>query len=125
MGLRTANGHRYVGWLANAKQLLLRLSRRLGASTYCCAPPAKVVPPDVLHTCRALLTCAAVIGSVEELAQTSRTRSLVDEIFEINFFANVNIIKAVLPIMRERKNGHIIVITGISMSKTFLANALV
>jgi short-subunit dehydrogenase len=55
-----------------------------------------------------------VIGSVEELAQTSRTRSLVDEIFEINFFANVNIIKEVLPIMRERKNGHIIVITGIS-----------
>ncbi|KAI4651194.1 uncharacterized protein J4E79_009393 [Alternaria viburni] len=64
-----------------------------------------------------VLLCAAseaVIGSVEELAQTSRTRSLVDEIFEINFFANVNIIKAVLPIMRERKNGHIIVITGIT-----------
>jgi hypothetical protein len=38
----------------------------------------------------------------------------VDEIFEINFFANVNIMKAVLPIMRERKNGHIIVITGIT-----------
>ncbi|CAN9354753.1 unnamed protein product [Alternaria alternata] len=64
-----------------------------------------------------VLLCAAseaVIGSVEELAQTSRTRSLVDEIFEINFFANVNIMKAVLPIMRERKNGHIIVITGIT-----------
>jgi short-subunit dehydrogenase len=55
-----------------------------------------------------------VIGAVEELAQSNRTISLVDEIFEINFFANVNIIKAVLPIMRERKNGHIIVITGIS-----------
>jgi NADP-dependent 3-hydroxy acid dehydrogenase YdfG len=38
----------------------------------------------------------------------------VDEIFEINFFANVNIIKAILPVMRTRKNGHIIVITGIS-----------
>jgi NAD(P)-dependent dehydrogenase (short-subunit alcohol dehydrogenase family) len=38
----------------------------------------------------------------------------VDEIFEINFFANVNIIKAILPVMRERKNGHMIVITGIS-----------
>ncbi|KAJ4369724.1 hypothetical protein N0V83_005487 [Neocucurbitaria cava] len=56
----------------------------------------------------------AVIGAVEELAQSSRTISLVDEIFEINFFANVNIIKAVLPVMRERKNGHIIVITGIT-----------
>lgn len=38
----------------------------------------------------------------------------MDEIFEINFFANVNIIKAILPAMRERKNGHMIVITGIS-----------
>jgi NAD(P)-dependent dehydrogenase (short-subunit alcohol dehydrogenase family) len=56
----------------------------------------------------------AVIGAVEELAQSNRTISLVDEIFEINFFANVNIIKAILPVMRERKNGHIIVITGIS-----------
>lgn len=68
--------------------------------------------------------CTAVIGSVEELAQTSRTRSLVDEIFEINFFANVNIIKAVLPIMRERKNGHIIVITGISRSPSLLEHAI-
>ncbi|KAF2633547.1 short chain dehydrogenase/reductase family protein-like protein [Macroventuria anomochaeta] len=56
----------------------------------------------------------AVIGTVEELAQSSRTISLVDEIFEINFFANVNIIKAILPVMRERKNGHMIVITGIT-----------
>jgi NAD(P)-dependent dehydrogenase (short-subunit alcohol dehydrogenase family) len=61
-----------------------------------------------------LLDWIAVIGAVEELAQSSRTISLVDEIFEINFFANVNIIKAILPVMRERKNGHIIVITGIS-----------
>ncbi|KAF1937267.1 NAD(P)-binding protein [Clathrospora elynae] len=64
-----------------------------------------------------VMLCAAseaVIGAVEELAQSSRTISLVDEIFEINFFANVNIIKAILPTMRERKNGHIIVITGIT-----------
>ncbi|KAH3914871.1 hypothetical protein HBI56_018660 [Parastagonospora nodorum] len=64
-----------------------------------------------------VLLCAAseaVIGAVEELAQSNRTVSLVDEIFEINFFANVNIIKAILPVMRERKNGHIIVITGIT-----------
>ncbi|KAF1831694.1 short chain dehydrogenase/reductase family protein-like protein [Decorospora gaudefroyi] len=64
-----------------------------------------------------VLLCAAseaVIGAVEELSQSNRTISLVDEIFEINFFANVNIIKAVLPIMRDRKNGHLIVITGIT-----------
>ncbi|KAF2826168.1 NAD(P)-binding protein [Ophiobolus disseminans] len=64
-----------------------------------------------------VLLCAAseaIIGAVEELSQSSRTISLVDEIFEINFFANVNIIKAILPVMRERKNGHVIVITGIT-----------
>jgi short-subunit dehydrogenase len=60
------------------------------------------------------MAALAVIGAVEELAQSNRTISLVAEIFEINFFANVNIIKAILPVMRERKNGHIIVITGIS-----------
>jgi NAD(P)-dependent dehydrogenase (short-subunit alcohol dehydrogenase family) len=75
-----------------------------------------------VHVMISLTLCvfvnAAVIGAVEELAQSSRTISLVDEIFEINFFANVNIIKAVLPIMRERKNGHVIVITGISKSSS-------
>jgi NADP-dependent 3-hydroxy acid dehydrogenase YdfG len=61
-------------------------------------------------------TSEAVIGAVEELAQSSRTITLVQDTFETNFFANVNIIKAVLPIMRERKNGHIIMSTGISSS---------
>ncbi|ORY10251.1 short chain dehydrogenase/reductase family protein-like protein [Clohesyomyces aquaticus] len=59
-------------------------------------------------------TSEAIIGTVEELAQTSRTRSLVNETFETNFFANVNIIKAVLPTMRRRKNGHVIMLTGIT-----------
>jgi NADP-dependent 3-hydroxy acid dehydrogenase YdfG len=38
----------------------------------------------------------------------------VQDTFETNFFSNVNIIKAVLPAMRERKNGHIIMLTGVS-----------
>lgn len=59
-------------------------------------------------------TSEALIGAVEELAQSSRTMSLVEDTFETNFFANVNIIKSVLPSMRQRKNGHIIMITGIS-----------
>ncbi|KAH7555032.1 hypothetical protein BM1_07693 [Bipolaris maydis] len=87
--------------LVNARQLLLRLWKHLGGLTFYCAPRAKI-------------SGVAVIGTVEELSQSTRTISLVDEIFEINFFANVNIIKAVLPIMRERKNGHLIVITGIT-----------
>jgi NAD(P)-dependent dehydrogenase (short-subunit alcohol dehydrogenase family) len=78
----------------------------------CAASEGKVF--DFIHWSRAD-SYVAVIGTVEELAQSSRTISLVDEIFEINFFANVNIIKAILPVMRERKNGHMIVITGISM----------
>lgn len=59
-------------------------------------------------------TSEAVIGAVEELAQSSRTINLVQDTFETNFFSNVNIIKAVLPTMRERKNGHIIMLTGIT-----------
>jgi NADP-dependent 3-hydroxy acid dehydrogenase YdfG len=60
------------------------------------------------------MTNAAVIGAVEELGQSSRTISIVQDTFETNFFANVNIIKAALPIMRQRKNGHVIMLTGIS-----------
>ena len=82
----------------------------------CYAQQAKVMLSSRWHVSWLIILLAtAVIGAVEELAQSNRTISLVDEIFEINFFANVNIIKAVLPVMRDRKNGHIIVITGISM----------
>ena len=58
----------------------------------------------------------ALVGSIEEVGQSSRAASLVRDQFETNFYSVVNIIKAVLPDMRERKNGHIIVLTGISMS---------
>jgi NAD(P)-dependent dehydrogenase (short-subunit alcohol dehydrogenase family) len=40
--------------------------------------------------------------------------TLVREQFETNFFGPINIIKAALPVMRERKSGHIINLTGIS-----------
>lgn len=59
-------------------------------------------------------TSEAVVGAVEELDQDGHTRSLIEDTFETNFFANVNVIKAVLPVMRRRKNGHIIMLTGIS-----------
>lgn len=59
-------------------------------------------------------TSEAVVGAVEELGQDNHTRSLVEDTFETNFFANVNVVKAVLPVMRARKNGHIIMLTGIS-----------
>ncbi|KAF2180302.1 NAD(P)-binding protein [Zopfia rhizophila CBS 207.26] len=59
-------------------------------------------------------TSEAVVGTVEELSQTSRTISVIQDTFETNFFANVNIIKAALPVMRQRKNGHVIMLTGIT-----------
>ncbi len=60
--------------------------------------------------------CIATIGTVEELAASQRTLTMVREQFETNFFGPVNIIKAVLPTFRGRQNGHIILLTGISAS---------
>ncbi|KAF1810263.1 NAD(P)-binding protein [Eremomyces bilateralis CBS 781.70] len=65
---------------------------------------------DILLGC----TSECVIGSVEELAQSNRTQSLMREQFETNFFSNVNVIKAALPSMRRKSNGHIIMLTGIT-----------
>ena len=59
-------------------------------------------------------TSQAVIGTVEELSPTHRTRSLIRDQFETNFFGPMNIIKAVLPPMRSAANGHIIVLGGIT-----------
>ena len=65
---------------------------------------------DILFCC----TSEAVIGTVEELAATARTRTLVRDQFERNFFGPMNMIKGVLPGMRSKTNGHIIVLTGIT-----------
>lgn len=55
-----------------------------------------------------------VVGTVEELSQNSRTLSLVKDQFETTFFGPVNIIKAVLPKLREKKNGHIVLLTAVT-----------
>jgi len=65
---------------------------------------------DVLLICRSF----TLVGTLEELSQSGHTLSFVRDQYETNFFAPVNLIKAVLPSMREAKNGHIIVITGIT-----------
>ena len=59
-------------------------------------------------------TSEAVIGTVEELAATHRTLTLVEEQFESNFFGPMNMIKCVIPEMRSKTNGHIIVLAGIT-----------
>lgn len=56
----------------------------------------------------------ALVGTVEELAASPRAQTLVREQFESNFFGPVNCIKAALPTMRKKNNGHILILTGIS-----------
>ncbi|KAF1827548.1 NAD(P)-binding protein [Dissoconium aciculare CBS 342.82] len=55
-----------------------------------------------------------VLGTVEELSQDTRTMSLARDQFETNFFGNINMIKASLPIMRETQCSHIILLTAIT-----------
>ncbi|PQE13926.1 short chain dehydrogenase reductase protein [Rutstroemia sp. NJR-2017a BBW] len=65
---------------------------------------------DILMCC----TSEAVVGTVEELSTCAATQNLVRGQFETIFFSQVNFIKATLPMMREKHNGHIIVLTGIT-----------
>lgn len=65
---------------------------------------------DILLCC----TSQAIIGTVEELAASQRTQNLVRDQFETNFFGPMNIMRAALPEMRSKSNGHIIVLGGIT-----------
>lgn len=56
----------------------------------------------------------AVIGAVEELSMTPDTQTLIRDQFETKFFGPVNVIKAVLPSMRARGQGHVLVLSDIS-----------
>lgn len=55
-----------------------------------------------------------MIGTVEELAASSYSQTLVRDQFETNFFGPMNIIKAIIPDMRSKTNGHIMVLAGIT-----------
>ncbi|KAI9711178.1 MAG: hypothetical protein M1820_002165 [Bogoriella megaspora] len=65
---------------------------------------------DILLCC----TSEAVIGAVEELSQNIRTQGLIRDQFETNFFGPVNIVKAILPTFRARKQGHVLLLTAIT-----------
>lgn len=65
---------------------------------------------DILFVCHS----EVVVGTVEELGQSARTLTLVHDQFATVFFGPVNIIKAALPILRSKKNGHIILLTAIT-----------
>ena len=53
----------------------------------------------------------AFVGAVEEISDWNFREQL-----EVNFFGTANIIRCVLPGMRRRRSGHIINITGLSIS---------
>ena len=65
----------------------------------------------------------AVIGTVEELAASDQTLSLIRGQMETNVFGPMNIIKAALPSMRKARNGHIMALTGISELIQFIKSA--
>ncbi|KAI9672240.1 MAG: hypothetical protein M1831_002054 [Alyxoria varia] len=65
---------------------------------------------DVIFCCNS----EALVGTVEELAQNHRTRAAIQGQFDSNFFGPVNIIKAGLPRLRDQRNGHIVLLTGIT-----------
>ncbi|RDW70437.1 NAD(P)-binding protein-3 [Coleophoma crateriformis] len=65
---------------------------------------------DILLCC----TSEAVVGAVEELSTNAATQNLVRNQFETIFFSQVNFIKATLPLLREKRTGHIIILTGIT-----------
>jgi NAD(P)-dependent dehydrogenase (short-subunit alcohol dehydrogenase family) len=77
----------------------------------CCSAKATVIS---LYFQIRVLHFAVLVGTIEELSQTTRTHALVKDQFETNFYSAVTIIKLVLPVMRGQKDGHIIVLSGTS-----------
>jgi short-subunit dehydrogenase len=55
------------------------------------------------------LTVLAFVGAFEEISDWNFREQL-----EVNFFGTANIIRCVLPGMRQRRSGHIINITGLT-----------
>jgi NAD(P)-dependent dehydrogenase (short-subunit alcohol dehydrogenase family) len=59
----------------------------------------------------------AIVGAVEELGASQRALDLTRDQFETNYFGPVNILRAALPHMRRQRSGHIVVLSGISMTQ--------
>lgn len=65
---------------------------------------------DVLLCCNG----EALIGTIEEATQSKMTEALVTSQFNNNTFGPINLIKAALPPFRQQRNGHIILMSGIT-----------
>ena len=111
-----------VGIWESVKQPLPKRWSFLGDWIYCYVARVKVSRHHDSGKLISLRLCVltrlieylALIGTVEELAASPRTQTLVREQFETNFFGPVNVLKAAIPAMRKRNSGHIMILTGIS-----------
>lgn len=65
---------------------------------------------DVLLIC----TSVCVLGTIEEFSTNECTQSLIKEQFATNFDGAANMIMSSLPLLREKSNGHIIVLSAIT-----------
>ena len=86
-----------------------------------------ILPFDLKNTENATALAAQVInkfgridilinnGGYSQRSEAIETKTeIVRELMEVNFFAHVNLSKAVLPYMKRQKNGHIVVISSIA-----------
>ncbi|KAI9650046.1 hypothetical protein NHQ30_000059 [Ciborinia camelliae] len=100
----------YEGW----KERIRGIKCDPRAKSQCGAAIAEAIQVfgriDILLCC----TTEAVVGTVEELSTCRATQSLVRDQFEAIYFNQINFIKSVLPHLRGKLDGHIIVLTGIS-----------
>ncbi|KAI6710646.1 hypothetical protein B2J93_1625 [Marssonina coronariae] len=92
---------------------LIKLLLAHGDNVAAGLPPGEIENEERSAEFRELIN-ESVVGTVEELSTSSATQNLVRDQFEIIFFSQVNYIKATLPLLRQRHNGHIIILTGIT-----------
>lgn len=55
-----------------------------------------------------------MVGSIEELGAAPSGQTMIRDQFETNFYGPVNVMRAVIPSMRSRGGGHVVVITSVS-----------
>ncbi|MBK6521064.1 MAG: SDR family oxidoreductase [Bacteroidia bacterium] len=86
-----------------------------------------LLPFDLKDTSKATALAASILnkfgridilvnnGGMSQRAEAEKTTIDIDrELMEINYFAYVNLTKAVLPYMKRQKSGHVIVISSIA-----------
>lgn len=86
-----------------------------------------VIPFDLKETSNASALAAQVInkfgridvlinnGGMSQRAEAEKTPIEIDrELMEVNYFAHVNLTKAVYPYMKRQKSGHVIVISSVA-----------